>query len=192
MNKIVKVVVLSVSFSALAVAASQAGGITLPKEMVEAAQHETPRIIDLDSSDESSGGDVKLILPKEMVEAAQDKPTLKFPKEMVEDAKKKPTLKFPKDMVEGAQKKGKPGSGQTLDVAISCEVAGTAEFSDDLVLINRGAPLGAGTTIQWKVKSAGQGFVRLNSDLPAGGSVRAKDVLGEGVEAGKPCAAKIV
>jgi hypothetical protein len=98
---------------------------------------------------------------------------------------------------------GKPGgkpSGNTagkpvlvLDVAIACQVAGTpVEFPDDLLLINHGAALSAGTTIKWKVKAAGQGFVQLPKDLPTGGSIKAPGVLGAGVEAGKPCTAKIV
>lgn len=93
---------------------------------------------------------------------------------------------------------GKPGKlgvkpVKVLDVAIACQVAGTpVEFPDDLLLINQGAALSAGTTIKWKVKSAGQGYVQLASDLPTGGSVKASGVLEGGVEAGKPCTAKIV
>ena len=99
----------------------------------------------------------------------------------------------------GGGKPGKPSGTTTgksvlvLDVAIACKVAGTpVEFPDDLVLINHGAPLSAGTTIKWKVKSAGQGYVQLPSDLPTGGSMKASGVLGGGVEAGNPCTAKLV
>jgi hypothetical protein len=106
----------------------------------------------------------------------------------------------------GLGDKGKPGaptkpgmgkkSGQSaraLDVAIACKVAGTpTEFPDDLVLTNYGQPLAAGTTIKWKVKSAGHGHIQLAKDLPTGGSAKASGVLAGGVEAGKPCTAKLV
>jgi hypothetical protein len=95
---------------------------------------------------------------------------------------------------------GKPGIGKkgadaihVIDLAIACKVAGTpSEFPDDLVLINLGSPLAAGTTVKWKVKSAGQGYVQLAADLPTGGSAKASGVLAGGVEAGKPCTAKII
>jgi hypothetical protein len=117
------------------------------------------------------------------------------------DVDGKPVIKGPFIDVGGGVKPapGKPGTVkkgltvQMLDVAIACQVAGTpVEFPDDLLLTNKGPTLSSGTTIKWKVKSAGQGYVQLTSDLPSGASVKARNVLAAGVEAGKPCTAKIV
>jgi hypothetical protein len=80
-----------------------------------------------------------------------------------------------------------------LELAVACKVAGTPRaLPDDLVLINHGATLNSGTTIKWKIKSAGQGYIQLNRDLPTGGTIKASGVLDGGVEAGKPCTASII
>jgi hypothetical protein len=103
----------------------------------------------------------------------------------------KPKLPIVFGHPKGGQKAGLQIDG--LDLAIACKVAGTpTEFPDDLVLTNYGQPLAAGTTIKWMVKSAGHGHVQLAADLPTGGSAKASGVLAGGVEAGKPCTAKII
>jgi hypothetical protein len=85
------------------------------------------------------------------------------------------------------------GKTRTLELAVACKVAGTPRKApDDLILINQGPTLSAGTTIRWKVKSAGQGAVQLTRDLPTGATVKANGVLETGVPTDNPCTAKII
>lgn len=76
----------------------------------------------------------------------------------------------------------------------ACEVAGTpSEFPDDIWLINKGAgKLVAGTKIKWSVEgySNYKGTHTLVAQLNPGQGVKLNGVLGGGVEAGHPCAAK--
>lgn len=75
-----------------------------------------------------------------------------------------------------------------------CEVAGTpSEFPDDIWLVNKGAgKLVAGTKIKWSVEgySNYKGTYTLVAQLSPGQGVKLNGVLGGGVEAGHPCAAK--
>jgi hypothetical protein len=75
----------------------------------------------------------------------------------------------------------------------TCEVAGTpSEFPDDIWITNRGlVTLGAGTKVRWGVDGyAYKGTHTLVADLKPGQGVHLNNVLGNGVEAGRPCTAQ--
>jgi hypothetical protein len=78
---------------------------------------------------------------------------------------------------------------------VACAVQGTpSEFPDDVMIFNKGAGvIAAGTKVHWSVPFANkQGNYTLASALQPGKGVFLGGVLPGGVEAGKPCAAKIV
>jgi hypothetical protein len=77
--------------------------------------------------------------------------------------------------------------GRELTLAIACEAGG----SKLLTLRNKGDVVPAGAKVRWEVASLGErGAVRLKSDLGAGSTVRVD--IGMSVDAGTPCAAKVI
>jgi hypothetical protein len=78
---------------------------------------------------------------------------------------------------------------------MSCQVSGTpAEFPNDLVFTNTGkVTIPRYRTIQWQTSAPRyMNRYRLKADLAPGASIRADNVLPGGIEAGKPCTAKVI
>jgi len=159
---------------------ANAGGFTLPKAMVESAQHEehTSRL-DETPLDHAPG----LSLPD------RDKPKLIFPADMVKDAQKKPVLIFPADMVNGARSvPGKP-DGEEILLALECAVT-----DDGLKLVNRSnVELPPGTKIKWQVKSLhSTGYFALSRALAVGKGASAAGLFTGGIAPDTICAAVVV
>ena len=78
---------------------------------------------------------------------------------------------------------------------VACQVSGTpAEFPNDLVFTNTGAvAIPRYRTIAWEIAAPRyHNRFRLHADLAPGASIRADNVLPGGIEAGKPCSAKVL
>ncbi len=80
-----------------------------------------------------------------------------------------------------------------VGAALRCTVSGTpAEFPNDLLVANTGlVVVPAGTKLAWKA-AAELGTVELDKALVPGKSLRLRNVLEAGVEAGSACTAKAI
>jgi hypothetical protein len=81
----------------------------------------------------------------------------------------------------------------TLKKVAGCLVTGaSADFTDDVLLINKGGSiLKAGDKIEWKVSGYGQGTHTLVADLSPNGTKHLLNALPSAAPAGETCNAKV-
>jgi hypothetical protein len=90
-------------------------------------------------------------------------------------------------------------NGSSIDVvakvgaSLKCTVTGTpSEFPNDLLVANTGlVMIPAGTRLSWKA-AAEKGTVELDKALVPGKSLRLRNVLDSGIEAGSACTARAI
>jgi len=151
---------------------AEAGKLILPEELVEAAQHEEPRGIDVTGPHHAPGG---VTLP------VRDKPKFLLPADMVKDAQDKPMLDPSLiDFTPGGAKLDVPAGDQGV-LRLACSFG-----PEGLKIRNVGevdAP--AGLKLKWQARGLPlDGVVRLDKSLRSGHAASLGGVAATGAECG--------